>query len=56
MIDNKEDIAGEGLEVEPPPETRAIVSVCDPTVHHGVAHVMLLGRTTSLIATRWFML
>jgi hypothetical protein len=30
------------------------VSVCDPTAHHGVTHVMFLGRTTSLIATRWF--
>jgi hypothetical protein len=31
------------------------VGVCDPTVHHRVTHVMLLGRTASLIATRWYM-
>jgi hypothetical protein len=30
------------------------VGVCDPTAHHGVAHMMLLGRTTSLIVTRWY--
>jgi hypothetical protein len=29
----------------------AVVGVNDPTAHHGVTHVMLLGRTTSLIAT-----
>jgi hypothetical protein len=27
------------------------VGVCDPTVHHGVIHIMLLSRTTSLIMT-----
>jgi hypothetical protein len=32
------------------------VSVYDPTAHHGVPLVMLLGRTASLIATRWFVL
>lgn len=32
-----------------------IVGVWDPTVHHGVTHVMLLIRTASSIATRWFM-
>jgi hypothetical protein len=31
-----------------------IVGICDPTAHHGVTHMMLLGRTTSLIVTRWF--
>ena len=30
------------------------VGVCDPTAHHGVTHVMLLGRTMQLIATRWY--
>jgi hypothetical protein len=30
------------------------VGVYDPTVHCGVPHVVLLGRTTSLIATRWY--
>jgi hypothetical protein len=30
------------------------VGVCDPTVHHGVTHMMLLGRTVSLTATRWY--
>jgi hypothetical protein len=32
------------------------VGVYDLTVHHGVPHVVLLSRTTSLIATRWYML
>jgi hypothetical protein len=31
------------------------VGVYDPTAHHEVPHVMLLGRTTSLIVTRWYM-
>jgi hypothetical protein len=30
------------------------VRVYDPTAHHGVPHVMLLSRTTLLIATRWY--
>jgi hypothetical protein len=29
--------------------------ICDPSVHYGVTHVMLLDRTVSLIATRWYM-
>jgi hypothetical protein len=33
---------------------RDIVVVYDPTAHHGVPHVMPLSRTTSLIATRWY--
>jgi hypothetical protein len=32
------------------------IGACDPTVHHRVTHVMLLGTTMSLIATRWFVL
>jgi hypothetical protein len=32
----------------------SIVSVCDPTAHREVTHVMFLGRTTSLTATRWY--
>jgi hypothetical protein len=31
-----------------------VVCVCDSTVQHGVTHMMLLGRTVLLIATRWF--
>jgi hypothetical protein len=31
-----------------------IIDVCDPTAHHEVTQVMLLGRTSSLIVTRWF--
>jgi hypothetical protein len=31
------------------------VGVYDPTAHHGVPHEMLLSRTSSLIATRWYM-
>jgi hypothetical protein len=31
-----------------------VVNVCDPTAHHGFTHVMILGRTMSLIVTRWF--
>jgi hypothetical protein len=30
------------------------VGVCDPTAHRGVTHVMLLGKTTSLIVIRWY--
>jgi hypothetical protein len=30
------------------------VVVYDPTVHHRLSHVMLLGKTTSLIVTRWY--
>jgi hypothetical protein len=30
------------------------VGVYDPTAHHGVSHMMLLARTTSLIATQWY--
>jgi hypothetical protein len=30
------------------------LGVIDPTAHHGVTHVMLLGRTASLTATRWY--
>jgi hypothetical protein len=30
------------------------VGVCDPTAHHGVPLVALLGRTASLMTTRWF--
>jgi hypothetical protein len=32
-------------------EVVIFVSVYDPTVHHGVPHVMLLSRTTSLTTT-----
>jgi hypothetical protein len=32
----------------------ASVRVCDWTAHHEVTHVMLLGRTTSLTVTRWY--
>jgi hypothetical protein len=31
-----------------------VVNICDPTAHHGFTHVVLLGRTVSLIVTRWF--
>jgi hypothetical protein len=31
------------------------VDVCDPTTHHMVTHVMLLGRTASLTMTQWYM-
>jgi hypothetical protein len=31
-----------------------VVSVYDPTAHHEVPHMMLLNRTTSLIATPWY--
>jgi hypothetical protein len=31
------------------------VGVCYPTAHPGVTLTVLLGRTTSLIVTRWFM-
>ena len=30
------------------------VSVCDPIAHHGVTHVLLLGRMAPLTATRWY--
>jgi hypothetical protein len=30
------------------------VGVYDPTMHHEVPHVMLLGKTVSLIANRWY--
>jgi hypothetical protein len=30
------------------------VGVYDPTAHHGVPHMMLLSRTASLTATRWY--
>jgi hypothetical protein len=30
------------------------IGVCDQTTYHGVTHVVLLGRTMSLIVTRWF--
>jgi hypothetical protein len=30
------------------------VGVYDPTAHHRVPHVMLLSRTMSLTATRWY--
>jgi hypothetical protein len=30
------------------------VGVYDPTAHHSVSRVMLLGRTATLIATRWY--
>jgi hypothetical protein len=30
------------------------VGVYDPTVHHGIPYAMLLSRTVSLIATRWY--
>jgi hypothetical protein len=30
------------------------VGVYDPTMHHGVPHVMLLSRTVSLTAIRWY--
>jgi hypothetical protein len=32
----------------------SVVGVNDPTAHHGVLYVMLLGRTSLLIATRWY--
>jgi hypothetical protein len=32
-----------------------VVVVCDPTAHHGVTHVILLGRMTSLTTTQWYM-
>jgi hypothetical protein len=28
--------------------------VYDPTAHYGVPHVVVLGRTASLIVTRWY--
>ena len=31
------------------------ISVYDPTAHYWVPHMMLLSRTTSLTATRWYM-
>jgi hypothetical protein len=30
------------------------IDVCDPTAHHRVTHLVLLGRTTSLIVTQWY--
>jgi hypothetical protein len=41
------------INVAPLPGAPA-VGVCDATAHHRVTHMMLLGRTTLLIATRWF--
>ena len=38
--------------MHPLPITLAF-GVYDLTVHHGVPHVMILGRTTSLILTQW---
>jgi hypothetical protein len=32
----------------------SVVGVYDPTAHHEVSHIMLLGRTTSLIVTKWY--
>jgi hypothetical protein len=32
------------------------ICVYDPTAHHEVSHVMLLGRTMSLIVTRWYVM
>jgi hypothetical protein len=37
------------------PMATLAVGVCDPIAHHRVTHMMLLGRTVSLIATRWNM-
>jgi hypothetical protein len=33
---------------------KPVVGVCDSIVHHGVTHMMLLGRMMSLTATRWY--
>jgi hypothetical protein len=30
------------------------VGVYDPSAHYGVPHVVVLGRMTSLIVTRWY--
>jgi hypothetical protein len=42
------------INVAPLPGALA-VDVYDPTAHHGVSHVILLDRTTSLIMTWWYM-
>jgi hypothetical protein len=42
------------INVAPPLPSALAVGVCYPTAHHGVTLVMLLGRTASLIVTRWF--
>jgi hypothetical protein len=31
-----------------------VIGVYDPTAHHEVLYAMVLGRMTSLIATRWY--
>jgi hypothetical protein len=41
------------INVAPLPGVPA-VGVYDPSAHQGVLHVMLLSRTTSLTATRWY--
>jgi hypothetical protein len=43
------------INVSPLPGTQAI-GVSDLTMHHGVTHVMHLGRTALLIVARWFVL
>jgi hypothetical protein len=47
-------IAMESSFINVTPYLTPAVGVCDPIVHHVVTCVMLLGRTTSLITTRWF--
>jgi hypothetical protein len=44
-------ISKKGIDANP---RKIDVGVYDLTAHHGVPHVMLLGRTMSLIVTRWF--
>jgi hypothetical protein len=41
------------INIAPLPSTPA-VNVYDLIVHHGVPHMRLLSRTTSLTATRWY--
>ena len=43
------------INVAPLPGAPAI-DVCDPTTHYVDTHKVILGRTTSLIVTRWFVL
>jgi hypothetical protein len=47
-------IAMESSFINVTPYLALAVGVCDPIAHHEVTCVMLLGRTTTLIMTRWF--